>query len=486
MSITFNEIGQVKTPGVYCEIDNSLAIQGLTGKESCGLFIGRKSSNGTAEFNKVYPIYNSTTAAKLGGIGSELHRAAIEWFKLNPYNALKLVAVEQKDGQAAAYTLEITAESAKAGEVYLMIAGISFTIDVSESMSTEDLAAAIIDAVNEELTCPVTAAKGEGNNKVVLTAKNKGTAGNDIDVRLNYYSSQETAEGVVINISQTAEGSGNASLEDTIAALGDEYFTDMATTLTDEANLKLLRTMLDKRFSAMIRNESTLYLAEKGTMSDLMTLSEKMNSPHIVLAENYQTPTEPFIRAIRLAAICAREAQLDPARQYRTLVLEDDLPANKPLTASERDILLSHGVATFITDSSGNVAIERITTTYQKSSLGSKDESYLDLTTVKTLIYLRWSYVERMQLKYPRHKLAGDNYEVRPGQAIATPKVIAAEALALAKDWLAAGLIEEYDSFKDSMVTERNALDVNRIDQLLRPDIINNLMVIACKIQFKL
>lgn len=94
MSITFNEIGQVKTPGVYCEIDNSLAIQGLTGKESCGLFIGRKSSNGTAEFNKVYPIYNSTTAAKLGGIGSELHRAAIEWFKLNPYNALKLAAVE--------------------------------------------------------------------------------------------------------------------------------------------------------------------------------------------------------------------------------------------------------------------------------------------------------------------------------------------------------------------------------------------------------
>ena len=56
----------------------------------------------------------------------------------------------------------------------------------------------------------------------------------------------------------------------------------------------------------------------------------------------------------------------------------------------------------------------------------------------------------------------------------------------MAKDWLAAGLIEEYDSFKDSMVTERNALDVNRIDQLLRPDIINNLMVIACKIQFKL
>lgn len=102
-----------------------------------------------------------------------------------------------------------------------------------------------------------------------------------------------------------------------------------------------------------------------------------MNSPHIVLAENYQTPTEPFIRAMRLAAICAREAQLDPARQYRTLVLEDDLPANKPLTASERDILLSHGVATFITDSSATLRLSGLRPLIRSQALVPKTKATL-------------------------------------------------------------------------------------------------------------
>ena len=147
---------------------------------------------------------------------------------------------------------------------------------------------------------------------------------------------------------------------------------------------------------------------------------------------------------------------------------------------------MNHGVATTLTDSAGNVTIERIVTTYQKNSVGAADDAYLDLTTVKTLIYLRYSYIQRMAQKFPRHKLADDSYPVEPGQAIATPSVIKAEAIALAGDWLKAGLIENLDDFKAGLVSERNAVDVNRVDQLLQPDIINNLMIIACKIQFKL
>ena len=36
------------------------------------------------------------------------------------------------------------------------------------------------------------------------------------------------------------------------------------------------------------------------------------------------------------------------------------------------------------------------------------------------------------------------------------------------------------------MTEERNANDTERLDQLLKPDIINNLRVVAGKIQFKL
>ncbi len=38
--IDYNEISNTKVPGCYCEIDNSLASAGLSGKPSVGLLIG--------------------------------------------------------------------------------------------------------------------------------------------------------------------------------------------------------------------------------------------------------------------------------------------------------------------------------------------------------------------------------------------------------------------------------------------------------------
>ena len=481
--ISFSEIGNIKVPGVYSEVDNSLANQGLTGKESCGLLIGQKLNTGSMEYNRVYTVYNVTDALKLTGYGSELYRAAKAWFKHNKYNALKLIAVEQTTGVAATFTITVTATNAASGTLSLYIDGEALKITVAEGASAASIAADIAAAVNDGGYGVIADAD---EHVVTLTAVHKGEAGNGTDVRLNYYDSDETPTGVSLAIAAGTKGSGNVSLAAVIASIGETYATDIVSSYTDTQNLKLLKAEMNRRFGAMIMNDATLYIAPHGTMSDLMSLSESLNSEHIVVAENYNTPNNPFIRAVKLAAICAYEAQIDPARQYRTLVLTDELPATVSLDWSERQILLSHGVATFVSDTSGNVAIERIVTTYQKNSLGAKDESYLDLTTVKTLTYLRWSYVNRMKVKYPRHKLADDSYEVRGGSAIVTPKVIASEALALAKDWYAAGLVENIDDFKNSMVTERNAMDVNRIDQLLRPDIINNLMVIAAKIQFKL
>ena len=110
--------------------------------------------------------------------------------------------------------------------------------------------------------------------------------------------------------------------------------------------------------------------------------------------------------------------------------------------------------------------------------------SYLDLTTLKTLIYLRYSYVLRFEQKFPRHKLADDGYPVSDGQAVMTPLVGKGEAVALARDWYDAGLIENFAAFKESIVSERDATDTERLNQLLQPDVINNLRVVAGKIQF--
>ncbi|XFB08767.1 hypothetical protein AAGT13_20535, partial [Azotobacter salinestris] len=47
-------------------------------------------------------------------------------------------------------------------------------------------------------------------------------------------------------------------------------------------------------------------------------------------------------------------------------------------------------------------------------------------------------------------------------------------------------LVENIDDFKANLVAERNASDPNRLDLLLPPDLVNQLRIIANKIQFRL
>ncbi|MFV0626162.1 MAG: phage tail sheath subtilisin-like domain-containing protein [Alphaproteobacteria bacterium] len=482
--VDFKEIPNgYKVPGVYQEVDNSLANIGLTGKESVGLIIGQKLSTGTGEFNTCYLAENINRVAELAGVGSDVHRMAEKFEKNNKYNAFKVIFVEQTEGVAATYTIEATATDVQNGSADLLLAGTLIQSVVYKGQTASEILEALVDAINEETMIPVTAALVEG--KIVLTAKHKGLAGNNVDIQFNYYNNQKTPKGLTFTVAQTVEGVGNASIADVLAALTPEYFTDGVTSYTDEPNLLKLRSFLNDRFGAMVQNEGNFHICINGTHSELLTLAATLNCPHINLIENYKTPNMPEERAARVAGIVAFKSQQDPARQYRTAVLVGDLPSKTPFDDKERNLLLKGGVSTVVTNASGNVAIERVVTTYRKNTLGVYDESYFDLTIIKTIIYLRWSYVNWFLTKYPDYKLAKNGHPIGVGQAIVTPDVIESEAISWANMMLKAGLIEDIEGFVEAIHTEINASDPDRVDQIIRPDIINNFMILASKMQFK-
>ena len=154
MSVTYKEIANnLKVPGVYAEIDASLARRGLSGKESVGLIIGQKS-DGTAEYNKVYQAADLNAVLELAGAGSEIHRMAAAWFNNNKSNALKIMAVEQKEGVAATFNLTVSADKASAGMINLMIAGYPVRVTVEADATTDILQNALVEAINAE-TMPV-------------------------------------------------------------------------------------------------------------------------------------------------------------------------------------------------------------------------------------------------------------------------------------------------------------------------------------------
>lgn len=484
-AITYDEITQTNVPGTYCEVDNSLANQGLPGKPSVGLLIGQKLG-GLLEYNKISGlITDPDQIIPLVGRGSELHRMAEKWLINNKQSKLFIIAVEQTEGMAAVYNLAITAANVQAGMLNLMIGGREVQLTINEGDTAAEITTALIAKINANPMIPVTAAAAaEKDAEISLTAKHKGEAGNFVDIRLNYYDGETTASGLSLDIAQPTKGAGNASLTDTIAAIGDFYCTAIACSYTDSANIRLLKDELKRRFNALVNNESALYMVFKGTLSEMLNKVEGINHQCISVLMDYKSPNMPEERASAYAAVSALEYQKDPARQIATLELSGDLPAKEELRAEERNMLLEAGIATVKVNTNGNPAIEREATTYRKNSLGSVDRSYFDMTTTQTVIYLRYSYIQRIQLKFQRYKLANDDYEVQPGQKVVTPKVLTGEIIAWAEDCQAAGLIEDISSFKNTIVTLRDANDTERLNQLLQPNIINNLRIIAGKLQF--
>lgn len=484
VEITFKEIADnIKTPGVYMEIDDKLASTGLTGKESVGLIIGQKLAVGTAEYDRVYTVYSADDAELLGGTGSEIHRQAVKWFDNNDNNVLKIVAVEQTEGQAATYTLTVTAaEAVQSGEVCVLIGGQRAEISIDEGTTAEEIAEALVEAVNAEPLMAFTASVGTENKKqITLTAKHAGTGYNKVPILLNYFDGQKTAAGVSVTIATGKEGNGNASLLNALAVLGDEYFTDGWTNYTDDANIRLLRDMLNDRFTAMQHNSSTMHLPFMGSFSEYITKAASINSMHIVLHPCLETVNMPDEFVAAAAAKIAYRTQVNPGLQYRGLQLKGILPSKKVLNQKEQNLFLNNGVSTVSVSNDGNVYLDRVVTTNTRKSTGQKTENYLDLFVVKLACYLRYSFINHMSAAFPCFKLADDDFDVQEGQEVATPLTITAETIAWAKMCQKAALIEKLES----VVTGINSSDPNRADELMRPNLINNLIIHAVKMQHK-
>ena len=188
-----------------------------------------------------------------------------------------------------------------------------------------------------------------------------------------------------------------------------------------------------------------------------------------------------------MAARDVLQTKVDPARARHTLLCNGVLApeASDRWGQNERNQLLGVGGSTLKVDAGGNVIIEALKTTYQKNAQGAIDTSFRELWRKRTVSYLRWTWRNRMETKFPRHKLADDGTDFDAGQAIVTPNIIRGEAIAWFTAMQSIGLVEDLDGFREDLVVERNSTDFDRIDAILRPNIINNFVVSATKLQFR-
>lgn len=492
MTVSMNTIpSDLRVPLFYAEMDNSAANTAQTSAPS--LLIGHANTGAQIATNQLVFMPSADYAIRMAGAGSQLARMVDAYRKTDPFGELWVIAVpDPAAGTAATFTLTVTGTALAAGVVTLYIGNRRIQAAVSAGDTVAVIATSIASAITADGLTPFTAAAAAG--VVTLTARHKGTWANDTPITLNYYGfsgGEVLPSGVNVAIATGAAGTGAPTLTGTIAAMGDESFDYIGHPFNDTASINTISQEMNDtsgRWSWLRQIYGHVYTAKIATVSDLITVGDMFNDPHLTLA-GYEKTVQCCADELA-ASRTARAAvflRIDPARPTQTGELVGMLPPpnGKRFIKTEQQSLLTHGIATAYTEG-GVLRIQRDITTYKKNAYGVADNSYLDSETLHTSAYVLRRLKMVITSKYGRHKLANDGTRFGPGQAIVTPAVIKGELLATYRQMEREGIVENYDLFKKYLIVERDANNPTRINVLYPPDYVNQLRVFALLNQFRL
>jgi phage tail sheath gpL-like len=462
------------------------------------LLVGTMITEGTAAKDVPIAIGSQAQADAAFGQGSELSRMFMAYFANNRANMVYgLPVAEPTAGTAATGTITVTTPPTEAGTIALYIGGEKVPVNVAASDTIDDIATAIVDAINLQPDLPVLATSTTGT--VTLTAVWKGVNGNDISVQTNYYGAlggEVTPPGLVMTLPPTGLLTGGVGVPDftnAIAALGEQNYEYVAMPYSDDASILAWETEYGftdaGRWGWMRQLYGHLFSAKRDTYANLITWGNTQNNGVLsVMAIEPQMPNPAYEVAAAYTAQAQNALIDDPGRPLQTLILNGILlaPLGFRFNAMELQGLASNGLATQKASGGNQPMISRETTTYQLNLYGFPDDAYELVTTLATLARLIRNQKSAITTKFPRSKLADDGTRFGPGQVVATPSSIKAELIAEYNTDQFNGLVQDQGDFVANLLVERDSTDPNRINVLYPPQLINQLRVFAVLAQFRL
>ena len=492
MTVPFSNIpANLRVPLFYAEVDNSQANSGAQTQRT--LIIGQIIASGNAVVNVPALGQGVSDAKAKGGLGSMLALMTDAYVRADDFGEVWFLPLADAAGAVAATgTVLIAGTPTATGVISLYIAGQLLSLTVTTAELAADIATALAALVNSSSNLPVTAAATTAT--VTLTAKNKGLAGNEIDLRLNYQGSssgEATPAGLTLTLTQMASGATNPTLDTALANLGDEAFDFIVCPYTDTASLNALKNLLnDKtgRWSYANQVYGHVFAAQRGTVSTLSTAGNARNNQHETIMGFNNSPSPAWIWAADLAGTAAVALRADPGRPLQTLALSTVLapPSASQFILGERNTLLWDGISTFMVGSDGTVAIENLITTYQQNAFGAADDSYLQVETLFLLMFVLRAQRSLVTSKYSRVKLAANGTRFAPGSAIVTPNTIKADLIAQYGELEFNGFVQDAAGFAKGLIVEKNSVNPNRVDVLWPGTLINQLRIFALLAQFRL
>lgn len=468
-NISFDNLpSSIRKPGKYFEFNTKLAVRTLPGNPQRVLLLGQKLTAGSQAVLQPVDVFSDEQAMGLFGKGSQLHLMVRAAIMANPYLQLTAIAVADPAGNAATGTTTLTGTATSGGVLSVWMGSNRVDVNVNAGDTAAALATALAAAVNARAEIPVSSVAAAA--VVTHTCYHKGTLGNDIKI-----SASCTATGLTVVVTGLAGGTLDPDYSAALAAVAGAGHHIIAAPLSTQAHLTALRTHLDFVSGPLEQRGAIGVFGWPGTLATGTTLAGQINSGRISGAWHRGSLCLPCEIAAAYAAVLASEE--DPARPLNTLPLAglDVTSITAQPMRTEQENALANGLTPLEVGPGDKVRIVRAITTYTKDPQGVADVSLLDVTTIRTLDYVRKAVRERISLRFPREKLSER-----------TPDKVRSEALDVLVKLEELEIVEAVEANKDGLLAERDSQDVNRLNLKIPCDVVNGLHVIAGRIDLLL
>lgn len=473
-------------PFVGIDIDSSFASQGGAVMPFKALMIGQKTASGTLSQGVLQQVFSIADVIGYAGNASMLHAMARRWFAQTQYTETYIITLDDAVGTQATVDLTITGTSAtEDGQLVIEINGDRIATAVAVGDTPTDVAAAIDARMADFDYLPWTSSPTAG--VVTFTATNDGVAAGDGDFRLGDNPTDKVPAGLSASFGAITPGTVDPDIQDAIDAIGDVKFNVIANPYNDDTNLDALETYLETQYGAMYMRDGLCYQAMRGTVSELTTFSTggNRNCQHAVLIDAGNRRCSTYELAAAYAGIAAREMEADPGSPLHRVTLQGIRvnASSERRSAAERNTLALAGVAT-LTDEVG-VQTDSTVTMYLKNSAGATDTSYRYQNTLYILGYTRWDWVNTLNTKYARARLAQSAEGFRANIKVITPVSAKMETISWFLKHREGGLFQGSESdFANGVVAYIPEDNPNRLEIQVSPDLVNQLITVSGIIAF--
>ena len=491
MAISFQKIPpNIRVPLSYFELDPS---QAATQQQQLqlALMLGAVATGtgATVPVNKPFLVRSADDARGIFGAGTALARMAAAFFRNNTTVPLYALCAANTTFDEAEGTITTTGAATASGTIWLYIGGVLVRHNVASGQTAVQVTAALAATINNTPEAGVTAAVATTPaGTIELTANDPGVTGN-MPVAVNYrgaIAGEMTPLGLTVTTTNLEGGTGSPDLSQLLAFAGPGLYDFLISPWALAVDLDDIGEWLANRWDWIEMTYGGAWCAREGTVAALSTFGNSRNDPHVSIVGQSGSPTPTFEWAAAYAGASAGSLIVDPARPVQSLPLVGVLAPPVGFSILEQQILLFDGISTTYAEAGGMVRISRAITTYRVNVWGAPDNSMLDCETLYTMAYFNRFMRDRINLKFPRSKLANDGTAFGAGQAVVTPAIIKSELVASYQMLEEIGLVENTEAFIAHLVVERNMLDPNRVDILLPPDAVNALRIVAALNQFRL